>query len=463
MQLGVIGLGTMGGNLARNAARNGATVVLYNRTSSKTDAFMEGYGSEGDFLPTKTIAEFSQNLKGPRAILLMVSAGEAVDATIKELLPHLSKGDVLIDGGNSHYRETEVREGQLKGSGSHFIGMGVSGGESGALLGPSLMPGGSEEGFRTVEPLLTKMAADDGDGGKCIAHLGPGGAGHFVKMVHNGIEYALMQLIAEAYDVLKSIGGYNNEQLAETFEAWNGIPEYKSFLLEITGKIFRKRDGEDYLVDRIKDTAKQKGTGKWTTDAAMSYGVAIPTINAAVDARILSGRERSPDLPRFIDIHDPLPRPQKLRALVTAALELSTISAYQQGFELLKSASDEEKWDLPLAEVARIWKGGCIIRSVLLRWFELAQSGSPSKEEAAKDALLERFRGERQTDWRRVIEMGVSRGVPTPAMAASLAYYDTIRREDLPQNLVQAQRDFFGAHGYQRIDKSGEFHTEWTK
>ncbi len=467
MHIGLIGLGTMGANLARNAAHNGATVAVYNRTTEKTDAFMAAHKSEGKFVACKTLKDMQKALPAPRMIVLMVKAGQPVDDMIAELLPVLSKGDIIIDAGNSLFTDTNRREKELAEKGMHFVGMGVSGGEEGALKGPSMMPGGSEESWQALKPLVEKMAANDGDGGKCVAHIGPGGAGHFVKMVHNGIEYGIMQIIAECYDVLRSIGGYDHEQLAETFESWNMLPELQSFLLEITGRIFHVKDAEagKYVIDVIKDAAGQKGTGKWTTETAMNYGVAIPTINAAVDARILSGaadlRKEHAKFPFSIDIHDPLPRPQKLRALVAATMELSVICAYLQGFELMKTADKAEKWNLNLSEIARIWKGGCIIRSTFLKTLEQAYSTDKNASQAGWEAIQARFAGERQLDWRQVVEIGVSRGVPMPAVSMSLAYYDTLIRKRLPQHLVQAQRDFFGAHTYERTDKSGTFHTKW--
>ncbi len=457
----------MGANLARNAARNGATVAVYNRTTEKTDAFIKAYGKEGTFVACKSLDDMKRTLSSPRVIVLMVKAGQPVDDMIDELLPILSKGDIIVDAGNSLYRDTERREKALAAKKLHFVGMGVSGGEEGALKGPSMMPGGSPESYAALKELVEKMSANDGDGGKCVAHIGPGGAGHFVKMVHNGIEYGIMQIIAECYDVLRAVGGYNHEQLAETFQAWNMLPELQSFLVEITGDIFTAKDPDTgkHTIEIIKDAAGQKGTGKWTTETAMNYGVAIPTINAAVDARILSGsldlRAAHRLFPFSIDIHDPLPRPQKLRALVAATMELSVICAYLQGFELMRIASKAEGWNLNLSEIARIWKGGCIIRSTFLRTLEQAYSDDKKTSEAGWEAIRTRFSGERQLDWRQVVEIASSRGVPLPAITASLCYYDTLIRKRLPQYLIQAQRDYFGAHTYERTDKPGTFHTKW--
>jgi 6-phosphogluconate dehydrogenase len=329
------------------------------------------------------------------------------------------------------------------------------------------MPGGDEAAYRTIAPLLLKMAADDGAGGKCVTYVGPRGAGHFVKMVHNGIEYALMQLIAEAYDLLKSEGGYTNEELVETFEAWNESGDLQSFLMEITAKVLRKKDESGaLLVDRIKDVAEQKGTGTWTIEAAQKYGVPVPTISAAVEARTLSGEEehrarfRSGILPTTLE--QPYGKPEKLCSRVRIALELSVRAAYAQGFELLARAAEAEGWNLNVSEIARIWRGGCIIRSAMLAEIQKGEGSDERAAKASKQAILARFAGDRQLEWRRCIAIGTGRGIPLPAMCASLAYFDSFRRERLPQNLIAAQRDFFGAHGYERIDKPGTFHTHWT-
>lgn len=462
MQLGVIGLGTMGANLARNAARNGVCVAIYNRTKDKTDAFMKNFKSEGEFIACHSLDALVKVLKPTRPILIMIKAGEPVDAVIHELTPLLQKGDIIIDAGNSHYKDTERRTLETSAHGLRFIGMGVSGGEKGALDGPSIMPGGDESAYKELNPLFMKMAADDGDGGKCVAYIGPGAAGHFVKMVHNGIEYALMQLIAESYDLLKFEGNKSNAELAEIFGDWNRGEDLQSYLMEITAKILTKKDemtGGD-LIDVIKDSAGQKGTGKWTTEAALTFGVPIPTINAAVDARVLSGSVTLRDrgiklLPESIE--QAYPKPEKLVSRVRIALELSSMWAYQQGFYLMEKASTTEGWHLKLSEIARIWRGGCIIRSAFLAKLEHLYRD----EKKVKQYILERLAGERQLDWRRTIAIGMGRGIPLPAMTASLCYYDALRRESLPQNLIQAQRDFFGAHGFQRVDRDGMFHLQW--
>ena len=463
--LGVIGLATMGGNIARNAAHAGFEVAVYNRTQERLDKFMEAHGKEGKFTACQTTQELCKNLAAPRAILLMVKAGEAVDAMIQELVPFLEKGDILIDGGNSHFRDTERRQKMLSAVGIHLVGMGISGGEEGALKGPSMMPGGDEKAYKFLEPMLQTLAANDGDGGKCVTHIGPGGAGHFVKMVHNGIEYGIMQLIAETYDILKKAGGLSNEELAEVFTEWNS-GDLRSFLIEITADIFKAKDPETnkHYIDFIKDTAGQKGTGKWTTESAMNYGVAIPTITAAVDARLLSGfpdlRERRSKLfaEELLDVEI---SKKDLIAGARVALELSTLSAYSQGFDLLAVASAREKWNLPLVEIARIWRGGCIIRSHLLGVMQKAYGGTAKEMEQEQKAMVDRFGKGRQKQWRNIVSLALAKGIPVPASAASLAYFDSIRNTNLPLNLVQAQRDYFGAHTYERTDKKGVFHTQW--
>lgn len=460
MQIGVIGLSTMGANLARNAARNGATVVLFNRTQQRTDLFVQEFASEGTFVPTKTLAEFVKALKGPRAILLMVKA-DGVDAVIEDLAPLLSKGDIVIDGGNSHYRETQRREKELAVKGLRFVGMGVSGGEEGALKGPSMMPGGDKAALDKILPLLTKMAAQDGAGGTCVTYIGPDGAGHFVKMVHNGIEYAVMQLIAEAYHLLSSVGKMNDQDMAELFGLWNAQGNLSSFLVEITARALRQKDevtGE-HLVDVIKDISGQKGTGKWTVEAAFEYAVSVPSITAAVDARIVSGSKdfRVEQAAKDKLYGDDSYRLEDFVEGVRTSLELSVINAYAQGFQLIAAASTAEKWNLDLAEICRIWRGGCIIRSALLPQYQAIFSG----DQAAAEGIRSLFDKEGQLRWRHVVALGALHAIPLPAMSASLSYYDAYRTARLPQNIIAAQRDLFGAHGYERLDKEGAFHTEW--
>ncbi len=454
----------MGANLARNAARNGAQVIVFNRTTGKTDAFMSAYGSEGDFFACHSLSEVAKALESPRTILLMVKAGDAVDEMIRELLPLLTPGDILIDAGNSHFRDSLRREMELQSHGIRFVGMGVSGGEEGALNGPSMMPGGDASAVNELMPFLRKMAASDGTAkGKCVAPMGPGGAGHFVKMVHNGVEYGDMQLIAEAYHLLKKVCGLDNAELAQLFNEWNGDKRLQSYLIEITAKIFAKKDDltNGDLIDIILDKAGQKGTGKWTTQAALDLGVAVPTITAAVDARIVSAlkdeRVKAAKLVDGFKVATPKLKPEHIRD----ALILSKICSYAQGFAMIAAASKEYGWNIDLAEICRIWKGGCIIRSALLGTFEKAFRREPELANLLlSESMLKLFRSKHRK-WRKVVAAGSVAGMPLPAMSASLSYFDAYFHDRLPQNLTQAQRDFFGAHTYERTDREGAFHTQW--
>lgn len=464
MQLGVIGLGTMGANLARNAARNGAEVIVFNRTTSKTDEFMQKHSSEGKFVAAHTIHDFLKAFTGQRAILIMVKAGQPVDDVIAELEPMLSPRDILIDGGNSFYHDSERREKALTAKGFQYLGMGVSGGEEGALWGPSMMPGGSEDAFNALKPLLIKMSATDGTSkGKCVSFIGKGGAGHFVKMVHNGIEYGDMQLIAESYQLLKTACGLSNEQIGQTFTEWNEGKELQSFLIEITATVFKKKDadtGKD-LVDMILDKAGQKGTGKWTTQSALDLGVAIPTITAAVDARILSAHKDERVSASSVIGELPVKSAKLQPKQIAAALYVSKICSYAQGMAMIAKASKEYGWTIDIAEVCRIWKGGCIIRSTLLKQFEKAFKNNPQLANLLVDESMVKIFTRKHKIWRKVIASGVLAGIPLPAMTASISYFDSYRSANLPQNLTQAQRDFFGAHTYERTDKPGVFHTQW--
>jgi 6-phosphogluconate dehydrogenase len=459
-QLGIIGLSTMGGNIARNAARNGAAVTVYNRTTERAEKFMADHGNEGKFALATTLPELVASLKAPRAILVMVK-DTGVDAVVEELAPLLSKGDIVIDGGNSHYRETQRRGKKMAAKGVTFVGMGVSGGEEGALKGPSMMPGGDAAAIDALMPLLANMAAADGEGGACVTRMGPDGAGHFVKMVHNGIEYAVMQLIAEAYHLLSSVGKMTNAQMADVFAEWNAEGNLSSFLVEITVRALREKDpdtGED-LIDAVKDISGQKGTGRWTVEAGFEYAVSVPSITAAVDARIVSSAKdfRAQQAKRDKLYWDDSYRLEDFVDAVKAALELSVMNAYAQGFQLLSEASKAEGWELDLSAICRIWRGGCIIRSALLPQYQALFAG----DMAAAENLRARFGREEQLRWRHVVATGPLHAIPLPAMSASLSYYDAYRTERLPQNLIALQRDIFGAHGYERLDKPGSFHTEW--
>ena len=463
MHIGLIGLGTMGANLARNAARNGAKVAVYNRTVEKTDAFIAAYGGEGTLIGCRTIEELIQQLPKPRSVILMVNAGKPVDDVIQELLPHLQAGDSIIDAGNSHFTDTERRVLSLQKKDIHFLGMGVSGGEEGALLGPSMMPGGSREAYDRIDSLLRKMAAKDGSSGKCVSFIGSGASGHFVKMVHNGIEYGDMQLIAETYHLMKSVLKLGNAEIAGTFESWNSSRELKSFLIEITSRIFSKKDetGSGDLIDAIKDEAKQKGTGKWTSQGALDLGIAVPTMTAAVDARLMSSlKTLRMEAENKMGVFECKTQKIPLGALKNA-LFLSKICSYAQGFALISEASRTHGWNINLSEICRIWKGGCIIRSALLKTFEEAFRSEPALQNLLlSPGIVELFRSQ-HAKWRKVVSSSVLAGIPVPAMSTSLAYFDSLRTGRLPQNLTQAQRDFFGAHTFERLDQTGTFHAEW--
>ena len=464
---GVIGLEVMGRNLALNIERNGFPIAVYNRTFAKTEDFLNRLAKGKKAKGARTVPEFVQLLDRPRRILVMVKAGAPVDAVIAELRPHLQEGDIVIDGGNSLFHDTERRVTDLSGTGIKFFGMGVSGGEEGALWGPSLMPGGDQEAYRHLEPILTKVAAKTEDDGPCVTYIGAKGAGHFVKMVHNGIEYGDMQLIAEAYDLLKHVGGFNNRQLKDIFLEWNQ-GELKSFLIEITAKVIDFPDPENrsrFLVDMILDKAGQKGTGKWTTQTALDLGIPIPTITAAVDARgISSMKDERVNAAKSLTGPKPAAIKGDAKSFVNdvrAALYCSKICSYAQGFAMIAAANRQFGYGMRLDEIARIWKAGCIIRAIFLDEIKKA-----FREHAALTNLLmtNRFRdaiAQRQDSWRRIISTAAQNGIGIPAFGASLAYYDGYRRERLPANLIQAQRDFFGAHTYERTDKQGIVHTEW--
>jgi 6-phosphogluconate dehydrogenase len=463
-QIGLIGLAVMGENLALNIEEKGFPIAVFNRTVSKVDAFVARHPGK-QLRGCRSLEEFAAALERPRRIVLMVKAGEAVDAMIAALRPHLEPGDIVVDGGNSWFQDTERREKELRSAGLLFVGMGVSGGEEGARHGPSLMPGGPREAYERLAPVLTRIAAQVPDG-PCVAYIGPGGAGHYVKMVHNGIEYADMQLIAESYDLLQHLGGLDAPALQQVFAVWNE-GELQSFLIEITRDIFGRIDGESGrpLVEMILDTAGQKGTGKWTSQNALDVGAAIPTINAAVAARILSSMKAERAAASLV-LPGPQSTPSGDRAAVVdavrQALYAAKVVSYAQGMSLLRLASAEYGFDLNLAEIARIWKGGCIIRAALLDRIQRAFRINPALPNLLID---EEFRAEvaaRQAAWRGVVAGAVTAGIPCLAMSDSLGYYDMYRRERLPANLIQAQRDYFGAHTYQRIDREGVFHTEWT-
>ncbi len=463
---GVIGLAVMGENLALNVERNGFPVAVYNRTAEKTHTFMAQRGEGKNIKPTYSLEEFVASLERPRRILIMVKAGAPVDAVIQQLKPLLQPGDVLIDGGNSLFTDTARRAQELEAASFTFIGMGVSGGEEGALNGPSLMPGGTETAYRALEPILTKIAAQVDDG-PCVTYIGAGGAGHYVKMVHNGIEYGDMQLIAEAYDLLANVLRLEAPQLQAVFADWNNTAELNSYLIEITADIFRKLDPDTQtpLVNLVMDAAAQKGTGQWTVMSALELGVPIPTIIAAVTARGMSAlkpeRLAAAKLLSGPESSMTPPDQEAMIAKIRDALYCSKMCSYAQGMALLHRASREYDWQLDLGEIARIWKGGCIIRAGFLNKIKSAFSQDP---ELANLLLAPEFRQtilDKQSAWREVVALAAQMGIAVPAFSASLDYFDSYRRARLPQNLTQAQRDYFGAHTYLRVDKPGVFHSEW--
>lgn len=464
--IGLVGLGVMGRNLVLNIERNGFSVAVYNKTQSKMHAFLQGEAAGKRITGSDSYVSLIDQLERPRRILLMVTAGAAVDGVIEEIKPHLEPGDILIDGGNSYFLDTERRSVALTAEGFHFVGMGVSGGEEGALWGPSIMPGGSREAWEALRPILEKIAAKaEEDGAPCVAYMGPRGAGHYVKTVHNGIEYADMQLIAEIYDLLSRGAGLSAAELADVFAAWNQ-GELRSYLIEITAAILRRVDewtGQP-LVDVILDEAQQKGTGKWTSQNAFDIGAPIPTINAAVESRILSSL-KSERVAASQVLHGPAGHYTGNRAelieAARAALYAGKVLAYAQGMSLLRTASQEYQYNFDLAEIARIWRAGCIIRASLLGNITNAYRRNPALTNLLLDEAFREAIETRQSALRRVVQTAIELGIPALALSSALAYYDAYRSERLPANLTQAQRDFFGAHTYRRVDREGVFHTEW--
>ncbi|HHX44749.1 MAG TPA: NADP-dependent phosphogluconate dehydrogenase [Chloroflexi bacterium] len=462
--IGLFGLAVMGENLVLNMERNGFSVAVYNRTRSVTEAFAAGRAKGKRVTPCYTLEEFVGALSKPRKIMLMVKAGDPVDQVIAQLKPLLDEGDLLIDGGNSFFKDTERRAVALAQEGLNYIGTGVSGGEEGALWGPSIMPGGQFEAYQMVEPILTAIAAKV-DGEPCVTYLGPRGAGHYVKMVHNGIEYGDMQLIAEAYDILHRGLGLSAAELHETFADWNE-GELQSYLIEITRDIFAKRDEETGkpLVDVVLDEAQQKGTGKWTSQNALDLGAPTQTINAAVESRIISAYKEE-----RVAASEVLTGPtatftgdrEAFVRDVRDALYAAKICSYAQGMALLRAASEEYGYDLELGGIARIWRGGCIIRARFLNDITAAYQRNPALANLLLDPYFREAILSRQAALRRVVQVAVELGIPCLAMSASLGYFDAYRTARLPANLTQAQRDYFGAHTYRRIDKEGVFHSEW--
>lgn len=474
-RIGLAGLAVMGQNLALNVAEKGFPISVYNRTASRVDETVERAKEEGQ-LPLKGFynpKDFVLSIQRPRAVIILVKAGAPVDQTIATLSDFMEPGDCIVDGGNEWYENTERRAQQVAERGLLYLGMGVSGGEEGARNGPSLMPGGSRAAYDCIHDVVTKVAAQVDDG-PCVTYIGEGGSGNFVKMVHNGIEYGDMQLISEAYDVLKHVGGLTNQELAQAFAEWNR-GELESFLIEITADIFTVKDehGSGELVDKILDKTGMKGTGKWTVQQAAELSIAAPTIAASLDSRYLSGlKEERVAAAKIFEEAGLGIRPlssisgvnkKQLVDDVRKALYASKICSYAQGMNLLRAKSIEKGWNLNLGELARIWKGGCIIRAVFLDRIKKAYERNSQLPNLMVDPEFAREMVERQAAWRRVVSMAINAGISTPGMNASLAYFDTYRRARLPANLVQAQRDLFGAHTYERIDRPGVFHTEWAK
>ncbi|WP_204743287.1 NADP-dependent phosphogluconate dehydrogenase [Pseudocnuella soli] len=460
---GMIGLGVMGSNLLLNLADNGFATTGYDLNPERMQALETAARPGTTVKGAASMEEMVLSLKKPRKLMMLVPAGNPVDSAINSLLPHLESGDILIDGGNSFYRDTLRRVAQLHEQGIHFFGMGISGGELGARLGPSMMPGGDREAYQFLKPLLEAVAAE-ADGKPCVAFMGKGAAGHYVKMVHNGIEYAMMQMISEVYDILHRGAGYTAEQLQALFQKWNDGP-LQSFLIEITADVFRFRDTETkaWLVDMILDEAGSKGTGRWTTQEALNLPVAIPAIDAAVAARTLSGvrGQRQEAAKLFGQKTAAVNKAAALEAELESALFTGFICAYAQGLSMLAAASHEEGMDIPLPAVVQVWKGGCIIRSALLKQLEQAFAQNETLPNILLDKTVAGLVQEHESGLRNVLTQAIAAAVPVPALSASLAYLDSYRSERLPTNLVQAQRDYFGAHTYKRTDREGVFHTEW--
>jgi len=461
---GLIGLAVMGQNLVLNVESRGFKVSVYNRTTSVTEEFVAAHPDK-NLIGTKTLEEFVRSLASPRKVMIMVKAGSPVDAVIEQLIPLLDKGDIIIDGGNSLYTDTERRDKWLGDLGFRFVGAGVSGGEEGARKGPAIMPGGPESTWEVLKPIFESIAAKV-DGEPCVVHIGPGGAGHFVKMIHNGIEYGDMQLICEAYNIFRA-AGFSAKEIAAVFSDWYE-GDLESYLIQITAEIFKQKDPETNkpLVEVILDTAGQKGTGKWTILNAVENAVVISTINAAVEARILSSM-KDQRVAASKELEGPKPvideKKKKLIKKVHDALYASKIISYAQGLDLITTMSVKKDWSLDLSKIAAIWRGGCIIRARFLNRITEAYRENPSLSNLMLAPFFKDILNKSQENWREVVSIATLAGIPVPAFSASLGYYDSYRSEFLPANLLQAQRDFFGAHTYERIDKPrGEmFHTDW--
>ncbi|KGG15161.1 MULTISPECIES: NADP-dependent phosphogluconate dehydrogenase [unclassified Prochlorococcus] len=466
---GLIGLGVMGENLVLNAERNGFSSVVYNRTYSKTEAFLKGRGASKSIAGAIDLKDFVNKLERPRRILMMVKAGAATDAVIQQISPFLEKGDLLIDGGNSLFSDTERRVAELESKSFGYIGMGVSGGSKGALEGPSMMPGGTKASYEAIEKLLTKMAAQVEDG-PCVAYMGPGGSGHFVKTVHNGIEYGIEQILAESYDLMKRVSRINCDEISKVFGLWNRSEELSSYLVEITEICLKTKDPEDGsdLVEKIIDKAGQKGTGLWTVISALELGAAVPTIYASLNARVMSSIKSQRENGEII-LGSPIVKsfdlgsPSDGMSPIMDAVVLSTIASYAQGIEILRLASEEYSYSLQIPSIAQIWKGGCIIRSTLLRRIQDAFIADSELPNLLLDPWFSDQVSRRLPGLTKVVSIAAQAGVPVPCFSSTLDYINSYRTSRLPQNLVQAMRDCFGSHTYERIDKEGSFHTDWVE
>ena len=468
-QIGVVGLAVMGSNLARNFARNGHTVAVYNRSTEKTHNFMANHGAEGDFIPSETIADFVASLEKPRRAIIMVQAGNATDAVINQLADAMDDGDIIIDGGNALYTDTIRREKEIADRGLNFVGAGISGGEEGALNGPAIMPGGPEKTWEALGPLLESIAANV-DGVPCVTHIGPDGAGHFVKMVHNGIEYADMQVIGEAYQLLRYGAGMTPAEIADVFRTWNA-GDLDSYLIDITAEVLAQVDAETGkpLIDLIVDSAGQKGTGRWTVKAALDLGIPVTGIGEAVFARALSGATSqrqatignlpSGTLTTLAELG--IDRDTFIEA-VRRALYASKLVAYAQGFDEITAGSADHNWNVDPRDLATIWRGGCIIRAKFLNRIVEAYNANPELPTLLLDPYFKAELAGLIDSWRRVVTLATQIGQPIPVFASSLSYYDSLRIDRLPAALIQGQRDYFGAHTYQRVDKPGTYHTLWS-
>jgi 6-phosphogluconate dehydrogenase len=462
--IGVVGMAVMGSNLARNLAHHGNVTAIYNRTASKTDEVIAEHGSDGEFVPSHDIDAFVASLKKPRVAIIMVQAGRGTDAVIDQLADRFEPGDIIVDGGNANFLDTIRREKDLRDRNLNFAGTGISGGEEGALNGPSIMPGGSDDAWARLKPILESIAAV-AEGEPCVTHIGHDGAGHFVKMVHNGIEYADMQLIAEAYDLLRRVGGHDTAALADVFDEWNQ-GDLESYLIEITAEVLRQKDAAtgQPLVDLILDQAGSKGTGVWTVQNAVGLGIPVSGIGEAVFARAVSSKPKQREAVRALEKRRPTPvaKPDGFEDDVRAALYASKVVAYAQGFDIIIAGAEQYGWKIDKGAVAKIWRAGCIIRAKFLNRIVEAYERNPELPTLLADEYFAEVVADGEAAWRRVVSTAALSGVPAPGFSSALSYYDSLSADRLPAALIQGQRDFFGAHTYGRIDKPGTFHTLWS-